>query len=88
VLVNNFTNHLYALAENYCSANGLDFRYLLPLIKETAVRVARFSPRLVQTGPAARNDADTIRRHMELLGDDESLKEVYMLLTKSIQRGI
>src|SRR5882757_4768337 len=88
VLVNNFTNHLYALAENYCSANGLDFRYLLPLIKETAVRVERFSPGLVQTGPAARNDADTIRRHMELLNNDAHLREVYSMLTASIQRGI
>ncbi|HSC38206.1 MAG TPA: Rossmann-like and DUF2520 domain-containing protein [Chitinophagaceae bacterium] len=88
VLVNNFTNHLYALAENYCVANGLDFRYLLPLIKETAVRVERFSPRLVQTGPAARNDADTIRRHLELLKDDEHLREVYSLLTGSIQKGV
>jgi len=88
VLVNNFTNHLYALAEQYCSANGLDFHYLLPLIKETAARVERFSPGQVQTGPAARNDADTIRRHLEMLKDNEPLREVYSLLTESIQRGV
>lgn len=85
VLVNNFTNHLYALAENYCKDNGLDFHFLLPLIKETALRLDSFSPQQVQTGPAVRNDTDTIRRHLDLLKDDNTLKEIYSLLTKSIQ---
>jgi len=85
VLVNNFTNHLYALAESYCRQNGLDFHYLLPLIKETAMRLDTFPPQQVQTGPAIRNDTDTIRRHLELLKDNEALKEIYLLLTRSIQ---
>jgi len=85
VLVNNFTNHLYALAENYCKENGLDFHYLLPLIKETAMRLDMFPPQQVQTGPAIRNDTDTIRRHLSMLKDDHALKEIYALLTESIQ---
>src|SRR5687768_3972484 len=28
VLVSNFTNHLYALAENYCKIEGIDFKQL------------------------------------------------------------
>jgi len=41
VLVNNFTNHLYALAAGYCRKEGIDFSMLLPLIRETAGRISR-----------------------------------------------
>ena len=85
VVVNNFTNHLYALAEAWCRENNLPFHYLLPLIKETANRLEQFSPQQVQTGPAIRNDTDTIRRHLELLEKEHPLKEVYEMLTKSIR---
>jgi len=34
VIVSNFTNHLYKLAEDYCKREGLDFKQLLPLIEE------------------------------------------------------
>lgn len=84
VLVNNFTNHLYALAENFCNHHGLSFHYLLPLIKETAGRLEAYSPQQVQTGPAIRNDSGTIRRHLALLENDAPLKEVYEVMTKSI----
>src|SRR6188474_2213548 len=39
VFVNNFTNHLYSLAEDYCKKEGIDFSELLPLIEETASRM-------------------------------------------------
>ncbi len=84
-MVNNFTNHLYALAENYCNRNGLPFQYLLPLIGETAHRLEQFSPAQVQTGPAVRNDTDTIRRHLELLKDDRQLKEIYTLISANLR---
>ncbi|MBS1566920.1 MAG: DUF2520 domain-containing protein [Bacteroidetes bacterium] len=85
VLVNNFTNHLYALAEAYCDKQGLDFSFLLPLIRETALRLEGHSPHTVQTGPAVRNDAGTIERHLALLEKDAALKEIYTMMTKSIQ---
>src|SRR5690242_21497823 len=34
VIVNNFVNHLYAMAEMYCKKEGLDFYLLLPLRSE------------------------------------------------------
>ena len=54
ILVNNFSNYFYAVAEQYCSQHQLDFRNILPLIQETANRLEHFSPRQVQTGPAIR----------------------------------
>ena len=86
VVVSNFTNHLYALAEAFCRKEGLDFRQLLPLIEETALRIKDVSPTEAQTGPAARHDKETIQKHLELLKDHPQLKNIYLLLTESIQQ--
>ena len=86
VVVSNFTNHLYALAETFCRKEGLDFRQLLPLIEETALRIKDVSPTEAQTGPAARHDKETIQKHLELLKDHPQLKNIYLLLSESIQQ--
>ncbi|MBI5372344.1 MAG: DUF2520 domain-containing protein [Sphingobacteriales bacterium] len=87
VLVSNFTNHLYKLAADYCQEEGLDFRQLVPLIEETALRLKEISPKDAQTGPATRHDRETIQKHLELLNAHPQLKEIYLLMTHSIQQG-
>lgn len=84
VICNNFTNHLYALAESYCNSEGIDFNLLLPLIKETAERLEEISPAQSQTGPALRNDRATIEKHLELLENYPHLKKIYETFTQSI----
>jgi len=84
VVVSNFTNHLYALAEDFCEKEHVDFKMLLPLIKETAYRVGDHSPKDLQTGPAFRNDIFTLDRHLRLLTAYPRLKYVYLKLTDSI----
>lgn len=86
VVVSNFVNHLYSLAEDYCRKEGLDFKQLLPLIEETALRLKNTSPQQAQTGPALRHDSDTIHKHLELLKTHPQLKNIYVLLTESIQQ--
>lgn len=86
VVVSNFTNHLYALAEAYCQKEGTDFRILLPLISEVANRIQNTSPHDVQTGPAIRNDQTTINRHLELLKSFPELQKLYAALSESIQK--
>lgn len=86
VVVSNFTNHLYALAESYCKRENLDFSQLLPLIEETALRIKGISPWKVQTGPAIRHDKATIGQHLDLLKEHPHLKSIYVLLTESIQQ--
>lgn len=87
VVVSNFTNHLYKLAEDYCRKEGLDFKQLLPLIEETALRLKTTSPAATQTGPAIRHDKETIQKHLSLLDSHPQLKNMYLLLTESIQHG-
>ena len=84
VIVNNFVNHLYALAESYCNNEGIDFDLLVPLIKETAERIQYISPAQSQTGPALRNDRTTIEKHLELLKKYPHLKRIYQTFTESI----
>ena len=86
VVVSNFTNHMYVMAEEYCRKEGLDFGQLLPLIEETASRIKDISPRQAQTGPAIRHDSETIHKHLELLKKHPQLKNLYILLTESIQQ--
>jgi predicted short-subunit dehydrogenase-like oxidoreductase (DUF2520 family) len=84
VMVNNFVNHINFLAEDYLKINSLDFDYLKPLIKETAMKIQTTSPFAAQTGPAVRNDQKTIETHLNLLSEDT--KEIYKLLSKSITK--
>ena len=85
VIVNNFTNHLYAKAYDYCQAEGLEFDLLLPLISETTNRLnSKIHPKSQQTGPAKRKDRETIRRHISQLESDADLKRLYNYLTKNI----
>lgn len=87
VFVSNFTNHLYAVGEQICEDNKISFSILKPLILETAAKVQELSPRQAQTGPAVRNDAKTISKHLEFL-KDPAQKELYTLLTQSIQQDV
>ncbi|MBS1664984.1 MAG: DUF2520 domain-containing protein [Bacteroidetes bacterium] len=85
VLVNNFTNYLYTLSEEFCRKEGLDFSLLFPILRETAERLQRYSPKDVQTGPAVRGDQGTIRRHLEVLNNYKDLTELYRLFTNQIE---
>jgi predicted short-subunit dehydrogenase-like oxidoreductase (DUF2520 family) len=84
VFVNNFTNHLYSIAEDFCKKEQVDFNLLKPLILETASRLKSTSPKELQTGPAKRNDIQTIANHLELLSAHPQIKDLYEILTNSI----
>jgi predicted short-subunit dehydrogenase-like oxidoreductase (DUF2520 family) len=86
VIVSNFTNHLYALAEEFCKKEKVDFKMLVPLIRETAERIEHNSPVAVQTGPALRNDVFTLDKHLRLLQAYPKLKYMYLKLTESIMK--
>jgi predicted short-subunit dehydrogenase-like oxidoreductase (DUF2520 family) len=86
VFVNNFVNHLYQMGNEICKANKVPFEILKPLILETANKVMTLSPKEAQTGPAIRNDKQTIASHLDFLLD-ENQKNIYKTLTQSIQNN-
>jgi predicted short-subunit dehydrogenase-like oxidoreductase (DUF2520 family) len=87
VTVSNFTNHLYALTEEFCERENVNFKLLFPLIKETASRLDNHSPAKMQTGPAVRNDIFTLDKHLRILANHPRLKYMYLKITDSIMNG-
>lgn len=85
VFVNNFTNHLFKIGHDICNEHNVPFEILHSLIQETAEKITHLSPEEAQTGPAKRNDTQTINNHLALLTNEQ--KEIYKLLTQSIQNG-
>ncbi|HLO81968.1 MAG TPA: Rossmann-like and DUF2520 domain-containing protein [Chitinophagaceae bacterium] len=84
VVSGNFSNHLYALVQDYCNANKLDFTLLLPQIKEIVGNLKSGHAAARQTGPALRNDVETLNKHMEMLNAFPELSEIYELMTALI----
>lgn len=86
VLANNFTNHLWHMAETLTEAHHIDPSLLHALMEETVLKALESSPAEAQTGPAIRGDETTIRRHLkQLKAFDPEYAKVYRLLTKHIQ---
>lgn len=83
VFVNNFTNHMYTIAHNICEEHNVPFNILQPLIEETSLKIKNLTPKEAQTGPAKRNDTETIKNHLNLLS--KSQQELYLKITQSIQ---
>jgi predicted short-subunit dehydrogenase-like oxidoreductase (DUF2520 family) len=84
VYVNNFTNHLFHIAQTILQKEKLPFELLYPLIKETVTKAGKHKPYDIQTGPARRDDWKTIDEHLHFLDDSPEFREVYLVLTESI----
>lgn len=82
VFANNFSNHMFKLANDICTENNIPFEILKPLILETTQKIQNLSPVEAQTGPAKRNDLEVIEKQLKQL--DNNKKEIYNLVTKSI----
>ncbi len=81
----NFTNHLYTLCDRILAEHGLPFESMLPLIHETAAKVAQMPPAQAQTGPAIRYDRNIIEKQEALLSDP-LMREIYSLISRSIHK--
>lgn len=86
VVSNNFVNHMYHISEEILTQHNLDFDLLKPLILETAKKVQSMPPEQAQTGPAKRNDQQTITKHLTLL-EKKDHKKLYKTITKSIAKN-
>ena len=80
----NFPNYLYNIAQQILAEQWLDFELLRPLIMETAQKVQERLPADVQTGPAVRNDQNTMNNHLALLQNEPELKQIYSMLSQGI----
>jgi predicted short-subunit dehydrogenase-like oxidoreductase (DUF2520 family) len=84
VFVSNFTNHMLTEGKNIALRAGFPFEILIPLINETISKALDIGPEISQTGPAVRNDNNTIEKHLELLSFSPELQRIYNEITLSI----
>lgn len=84
VFVNNFTNHLLYVGDKICNENNVPFSILSPLLKETINKLETLSPYEAQTGPAKRNDRETLEQHLGQL-QEETYKRIYSTISNSIK---
>lgn len=81
----NFTNHMYAVADDLLEKNNIRFDILFPLLDETLRKAKEKRPVLVQTGPAARNDQNIIEKHVNKLSSLPDYQKLYNFISESIQ---
>ena len=84
VWVNNFTNHMSFVANEFLTTKNLDFELLKPLLTVTVKKLQSESPKEAQTGPARRGDQSIISSHLNELSGNQ--KEMYRLITDSIKK--
>ncbi|WP_035805242.1 Rossmann-like and DUF2520 domain-containing protein [Lunatimonas lonarensis] len=84
VFASNFTNHLIGIAEEIMERQGLDFEMMKPLIIEQIGKTLEIGAKKAQTGPAIREDLETLESHHQFLQYDEHLAEIYRLITQRI----
>lgn len=84
VFICNFTNHMLASGWQVAEKTGLPFEIFHPLINETVNKALALGPENSQTGPAIRNDRNTIEKHLKLLSFSPELQKMYREITLSI----
>jgi predicted short-subunit dehydrogenase-like oxidoreductase (DUF2520 family) len=85
VLVSNFTNLLYNYADELLAKSGMDLQMLIPLIEESVRKIQFLKPQEAQTGPARRNDQNTIEAHLKMLEGFPDIQNLYSLLSEQIR---
>lgn len=82
VFISNFVNYLTGLAFDISGQNQM---FLMPLAIETVRKAFLYEhPSLVQTGPAVRDDHETMKKHLQMLSNMEDHKLVYETISRLI----
>ena len=79
----NFSNQMFTIADDLLAERNIDFKILLPLIKQTIAKLNTNKPKEVQTGPAKRKDKKIIQEHIDLIQEKE-IKELYKKISTNI----
>ncbi|MCH7515454.1 MAG: DUF2520 domain-containing protein [Bacteroidetes bacterium] len=79
----NFTNHMFTLSKAILDDEGLDFELLKPLITETINKSLEIGPGNAQTGPARREDFQTMDAHFDYL-EEPAVQEIYRIISQNI----
>ncbi|MFC3415991.1 Rossmann-like and DUF2520 domain-containing protein [Algoriphagus hitonicola] len=84
VFASNFSNHMIRISEEIMQRQGLDFEMMKPLIVETISKSLQIGAKKAQTGPAIREDYETLEDHFRFLNFNPELAEIYRLISQDI----
>lgn len=84
VFASNFSNHMLTIAKDIMRQNSLDYEWLKPLITETINKSMYVGPENAQTGPAQRGDFNILDSHLEFLQSEESISDIYKVVSQHI----
>lgn len=86
VMINNFTNHLLVLSDEYMKNHQLPPQLFHSLLLETVNKSINLGAINAQTGPAKRKDMNTIHQHLELIQEQDipAMLGLYKMFSKSI----
>ncbi len=83
----NFSNYMYNIAHQLSEQHQIPFKSLIPLILETAEKLKKMNPQEAQTGPAKRNDEQTMLKHKQALANNADWLELYTLISEGIKKN-
>ncbi len=87
VFANNFSNHMVHIAYEILQELKLPVHLLEPLLEETFQKIIDVGPLQAQTGPAVRNDRETMNRHIELLKTHPEWEKIYTFVSREIAKS-
>jgi len=88
VFANNFSNKMIDIAFSILRDADLNEEMIKPLIASNFRKIKDNDPSEVQTGPAIRGDANTIRDHLNLLNYAPEWADIYKKISLLINRDI
>jgi len=86
VMVSNFVNVLLSMGNDILHDINLPFNLLQPLVLETINKAFDSNPGHAQTGPAKRDDKETMQMHLALLKNRPEMADLYSLFSVYIQK--
>jgi len=84
VFANNFVNLMATEAYSILENENIDGSLIRPLMIETIMRLKDNHPKIMQTGPAKRNDLEVLKKHEEMLNSNPKLQSLYRQLSQQI----
>ena len=84
VFASNFTNRMFAAANEILKESQFEFSTLQPLVEASIQNAFLHGPNQSLTGPARRGDQKTLDSHLQFLNSHPQLKQIYQTITDQI----
>ena len=86
VFANNFSNHMVHIAQQILRDQEINPEIMGPILEETFQKIIQVGAGEAQTGPARRNDLETMEKHTEYLKRYPEWEKLYTFISRDIGR--